>query len=193
MKKLIVLTVLLMFCISLFSDEIDLYQGKGSNESGKTIDFKITYDIQKKQMMIYVNETKFIYVFIYKNGDLIAAIDKTIEWDKIANDNKVATLKKDIAEFKNTAGLFKHGKEWHTIFEIRSSFTFSRNSGKTTFLITANKFVATDNTNLITDYPNLFIPVDILPEVKRSIIDEVISVKVTQYENEKGKNDKLFK
>jgi hypothetical protein len=182
-----------MIGIYVFADEIDLFQGKGFNEAGKALDFKITYDVQKKQMMIYANEAKFIYVFIYQNKDLITAIDKTVEWDKVANDNKVKTLKKDITEFKKTNGLFKQGKEWHTVFEIRSSFTFSRIDNKSSLLITANKFVATDNTNLITDYPNLFIPVDLLADIKKSIADDVISAKADEYDNEKKKNDKLFK
>jgi hypothetical protein len=193
MKKFFLTAALLMMNIFIFTDEMDLYQGKGYNDSGKTIDFKVTFDIQKKQVMLYINEDKFVYVLIYQNKDLLYAIDKTFEWDKVANDNKVRTLKKDMTEFKSTSGLFKQGKDWHTIFEIRSSFTFSRNDGRTSLLITANKFVATDNTNLITDYPNLYIPIDMLGEMKKSITDDVIGSKMDSYDNEKKKNDRLFK
>ena len=192
MKKFFFTISLLILGLNIFSDELDLYDGKGFNISGKGVDLKITYDMNEKLLRLYFLETKTTYIFLYYNRDVISAIDKVTEWDKVANDNKIKSLKKEIKEFKNTAGLFKSGKEWHKIFETRSSFTFLRNDNKSSLMVSANKFVATDNTALVTDYPEFVIPSGILDEMKKSIGSDVIKKKVEEYENEKGRNDKLF-
>lgn len=177
----------------IYTEEtLALFKFDGTNKNGGNMPITVRYSGKDLDLYFYDLFTTYgISLNTDARKDFIEIIDKALEWDEAAKKNNITEANKEIAKLGGKC--FFEMTDWFYTNYTTIPFWFVIVGKKGFLFIPSIRMQAKNNEFISSVFDGVFIPVSVLPELKRAISDENILAKIKEAGEKKEKEDAIFR
>ena len=200
MRKFILFLLLILFIINLKADEYMIFIGNAYTyndlfQEMSESQFGIKYDDEKQIFYFYTQDYINKGWIIISEENLIIlrnVLNKYLEWEKKAIENKI-TIEKELPDSNiTTKVIWEFGDEWYSSNNLKIKFTFfSQTENIHQLVISSNKTTSSSNEFINFKIDTLYLNKDQIIEFLNGITDEEIKKRIDEIEQKK-KIENLF-